>query len=71
MTICCAGVATVLQLVLGVGDDKLWQALAGVANQGKSRKNRNGTLDRCLDTTHDVFVILRTIELLLLALGLF
>ena len=32
MTICCAGVATVLQLVLGVGDDKLWQALAGVVD---------------------------------------
>jgi hypothetical protein len=27
-----AGVATVLQLVLGVGDDKLWQALAGVVD---------------------------------------
>ena len=26
------GVATVLQLVLGVGDDKLWQALAGVVD---------------------------------------
>ena len=24
--------ATVLQLVLGVGDDKLWQALAGVVD---------------------------------------
>jgi hypothetical protein len=32
MTICRAGVATVLQLVLGVGDDKLWQALAGVVD---------------------------------------
>ena len=32
MTICHAGVATVLQLVLGVGDDKLWQALAGVVD---------------------------------------
>jgi hypothetical protein len=29
-------------------------------------KHRNGTLDRGLDTKHDVFVILRTIELLLL-----
>jgi hypothetical protein len=25
-------VATVLQLVLGLGDDKLWQALAGVVD---------------------------------------
>jgi hypothetical protein len=32
MTICRAGVATVLQLVLGVGDDKLWQALAGMVD---------------------------------------
>jgi hypothetical protein len=28
-----------------------------------SHKDRNGTLDRGLDTKHDVFVILRTIEL--------
>ena len=27
-----SGVATVLQLVLGIGDDKLWQALAGVVD---------------------------------------
>ena len=34
-------------------------------------RDRNGTLDRGLDTKHGVFVILRTIELSAPALGLF
>jgi hypothetical protein len=47
-----AGVATVLQLVLGLGDDKLWQALAGVvddvddAEEEAAKKRVNGECNK-------------------------